>query len=292
MLRPAWINCASHASLQKRQRTNTTDVQYRVWTMDSEPIVPPEDDMSYIPTIQHSSSSVESSLQVPTIRYTPATAHSSSSIPLLSSSRTILAADATPFIQGFQYRATLVQQVHFQYPTPPTPPVEGCSGSPADVTATDKPLQSPIENLPMSQGAMEGEGSKTVNPFPSLPTPPDVQDLQQDHQHQMQLVPQSAMYTKQAPTRFRMPPPFNESMSPMPFSMSKSPSLQQSMFCYSAPPMGDPKMMMQVGSPRPELSIPIPPLLKDGELWCVFKIGAFGSCFSTSSWLITHVIHT
>ena len=233
--------------------------------MDNVPIVPAEDDMSYIPTIQHPSSNVEqSTLQVPTIRYTPATAQSPSSIPLLSSSRTILAADATPFIQGFQYRATLVQQVHFQYPTPPTPPVEGCNNQ----EVVDKDLHPPMENLAITHGGMDNESPKPVNPFPSLPTPPDVQDLQQDHQHQMHSgaminpVAHPAIYSKQMPTRFRMPP-FNENAPVgVPF---KPPSLQQQMFCYTAPPhCDDPKkaMIPGLGSPRP----PIPPLLKDGKL--------------------------
>ncbi len=233
--------------------------------MDNEPIVPPEDDISYIPTIQHSSSSLESGVQMPTIRYTPASANSSSSIPLLSSSRTILAADATPFIQGaFQYRATLVQQVHFQYPTPPTPPVEGCSNSPE---LMDKPMQSPMtDSLAITQGSIESEAGKPVNPFPSLPTPPDVQDLQQEHHHQMQLNnmsgPQSAgMYSKPMQSRFRMPP-LNDGM-PMGMSFSK-PSLQQPMFCYSAPSVADTKGMMSNGTP-PRIHPPIPPLLKDGE---------------------------
>lgn len=250
--------------------------------MDNEPIVPPEDDISYIPTIQHSSGSTETNLQVPTIRYTPATANTSSSIPLLSSSRTILAADATPFIQGaFQYRATLVQQVHFQYPTPPTPPVEGCCNSP-EISVTDKPLQSPqMESLAITQGGMSNEADKPVNPFPSLPTPPDVQDLQHDHQHQMQLNmtgggitgPQPALYHKQMPTRFRMPP-FNDSVPmAMPFNMSKSPTLQQPMFCYTPPAaaVGDSKMMMSTLTP-PRGHPPIPPLLKDGKLAHVVSI--------------------
>ncbi len=234
--------------------------------MDNEPIVPPEDDISYIPTIQHSSSSLlEPGVQMPTIRYTPAvTANSSSSsIPLLSSSRTILAADATPFIQGaFQYRATLVQQVHFQYPTPPTPP-PGCTNSPE---LMEKPLQSPMtDNLAITQGHIESEVGKPVNPFPSLPTPPDVQDLQQEHQHQMQLCSamsgqQSAgIYSKPMHNRFRMPP-FNDGGMPMGMSFSK-PSLQQPMFCY---PAGDAKAMMSNVTP-PHGHPPIPPLLKDGE---------------------------
>ncbi len=239
----------------------------------NDPIVPPEDDISYIPTIQHSSSSVEAG--VPTVRYPPASVNSSSSIPLLSSSRTILAsagaADSTPFIQGaFQYRATLVQQVHFQYPTPPTPPVEGCCSSPE---GADKPIHTGVqssmpENLAMTQGAMEGDAGKPVNPFPSLPTPPDVQDLQQEHQHHMQLSsmvsPQPGIYSKPMhTTRFRMPP-FNDGMSMAMFNKSPG-SLQQPMFCYPAAPIGDTKMMMStIPSPRGGHP-PIPPLLKDGE---------------------------
>jgi len=229
--------------------------------MESEPIVPAEDDLSYIPTIQHSTE--QSSLQVPTIRYTPSTAQSPSSIPLLSSSRTILSADATPFIQGIQYRATLVQQVHFQYPTPPTPPIEGCSSQ--ELQDNSKPMQSAMDTLAITQGGpIENDGSKQVNPFPSLPTPPDVQELHQESHMQMNsLMPH---HSNSGTTRFRMPP-FNENVSvpmSMPFSKPPSHGCAQSVFCYSGP--NDPKLMAQRQPPHIPSIPPLPPLLKDGEL--------------------------
>ena len=104
----------------------------------------------------------------------------------------------------------------------------GCNSASQEVVNED--LHLPMENLAIDNSP------KPVNPFPSLPTPSDVQDLQQDHHSgaMINLVPHPTVYSKQMP-------------------------------CYTAPPhCDDPEKVMipGLGSPRP----PIPPLVKDGKL--------------------------
>lgn len=137
-----------------------------------EPVsLPPEEDI-YIPTIESAQSAQDSpshssAVQLPTIRYTPAVA------PPLVASRTVVAdaIQSAPILQGIQYRTTFCTQVQFAHTTfhyPPTPPVEGTAAEP------DK-LQPSSDILAIQQGVMDADtGLEKANPFPSLPTPPDI----------------------------------------------------------------------------------------------------------------------
>lgn len=156
--------------------------------------VPPEDPADiYIPTIHaeqeqahspcSSSSAADQAMHMPTIRYTP----SSATVPpplVAAGTRTAIVAAETPAF--FQYRAThttFCTQVFaaqtFSYP--PTPPLDGpCSAEP----------ERGQEHLSITQGpagldypADNHHAPTSINPFPSLPTPPDIEAI---HHHQQQ----------------------------------------------------------------------------------------------------------
>lgn len=160
--------------------------------------VPPEDPADiYIPTIQaggdpqeqHSPtpcSTTEQAVQLPTIRYTSS---ASAPPPLVAAANTrtaiVAAADATA-PAFFQYRTTTFTQVHFAaaqaFSYPPTPPLDGpCSASEQERAAH--------EQLAITQGpppALEytdnhHAAGASINPFPSLPTPPDVEAVHHHH---------------------------------------------------------------------------------------------------------------
>lgn len=161
--------------------------------------VPPEDPADiYIPTIQadqeqpHSpssacSSAAEQAVQLPTIRYTP----SSAGVPpplVAAGARTAIVAAETPAF--FQYRTThttFCTQVHFAaqaFSYPPTPPLDGpCSAEP----------ERGQEHLAITQGpsgldypADNHHTATSINPFPSLPTPPDIEAIHHQQQQQQQ----------------------------------------------------------------------------------------------------------
>lgn len=157
--------------------------------------VPPEDPADiYIPTIHADqeqspppscSSTAEQAVQLPTIRYTP----SSAAVPpplVAAGTHTaiVAAADSSPAF--FQYRATTFTQVHFAaaqaFSYPPTPPLDGpCSA---------EPERGGQEHLSITQGPggldyQDNHHTGTsINPFPSLPTPPDIEAIH--HQQQQQ----------------------------------------------------------------------------------------------------------
>ena len=153
--------------------------------------LPPEDSDLYIPNLssvqtQNTTSlpgeNLLQSMQIPAIRYPP-------TVPVVSPAAatataippTLVAAPAGSgsLIHGI-YRTTLTTQViaaqAFHYP--PTPPIDG------SMEVLDKRRLQPAEPLaltPASQSFMENEVpasvgyDKPINPFPSLPTPPDVE---------------------------------------------------------------------------------------------------------------------
>lgn len=161
--------------------------------------VPPEDPADiYIPTIQAgdqeqspspcSSTAAEQAVQLPTIRYTPSASATSAVPPPLVAANTrtaiVAAADATA-PAFFQYRTTTFTQVHFAaaqaFSYPPTPPLDG----PCSAGEPERPAQ---EQLAITQGpppVLEYPDSHhtatSINPFPSLPTPPDVEAIHHHH---------------------------------------------------------------------------------------------------------------
>lgn len=136
--------------------------------------LPPEEEI-YIPTISTVETSTPNSqenpshaVQLPTIRYTPAALGQ----PVLAS-RTIVAdtIQGAPLLQGIQYRTTFCTQVQFAHTTfhyPPTPPVE--AGEPDKVPQAGEPLA-------IQHSGLDESGLEKVNPFPSLPTPPDLEAI-------------------------------------------------------------------------------------------------------------------
>ena len=137
--------------------------------------IPPEGADIYIPTISGAESSASSQQQemVPAIvSYTPALG----APPLVAARRTFVA-DAIqggPIPLGIQYRTTFCTQVQFAQTTfhyPPTPPVE--------LTESDKTVPGETPHLPVQHSAMDTDGhlEKAANPFPSLPTPPDLEAI-------------------------------------------------------------------------------------------------------------------
>lgn len=130
--------------------------------------LPPEGADIYIPTISGAESSQEQHpMQMPAIlSYAPAAIGAP---PLVAARRAIVAADTIPGAPILQYRTTtLCTQVQFAQTTfhyPPTPPIE------ATEMEKGQPTGSP--QLPMDA---EGHMEKT-NPFPSLPTPPDLTSI-------------------------------------------------------------------------------------------------------------------
>ena len=160
--------------------------------------VPPEDPADiYIPTIQaggeqeqtpspcSTTATAEQAVQLPTIRYT-----SSASAPpplVAANTRTAIVAAADASAPAFfQYRTTTFTQVHFAaaqaFSYPPTPPLDGpCSAGEQERAAH--------EQLAITQGpppALEYPDSHhaagaSINPFPSLPTPPDVEAIHHHH---------------------------------------------------------------------------------------------------------------
>lgn len=169
--------------------------------------VPPEDPADiYIPTIQaggdpeeqqspspcSTTATAEQAVQLPTIRYTSS---ASAPPPLVAAANTrtaiVAAADAASAPAFFQYRTTTFTQVHFAaaqaFSYPPTPPLDGpCSASEQERAAHAEQQQ----QLAITQGpppALEypaenhhAAGAGSINPFPSLPTPPDVEAI---HHH-------------------------------------------------------------------------------------------------------------
>ena len=159
--------------------------------------VPPEDPADiYIPTIQAdqeqspspcSSTAAEQAVQLPTIRYTPSAGSTNTVPPPLvaaANTRTAIVAAADPTTPAFfQYRTTTFTQVHFAaaqaFSYPPTPPLDGpCSAEQERaqehlaITQGPSALDYPSENH---------HTATSINPFPSLPTPPDIEAI---HHHQ------------------------------------------------------------------------------------------------------------
>ena len=164
--------------------------------------VPPEDPADiYIPTIQAShdqspppsTAGGEHPVQLPTIRYTP----SSSNVPpplVAANTRAaaIVAATDPTAPAFFQYRTTTFTQVHFAaaqaFSYPPTPPLDGpCNGDPERAGPAGE-HQQPLAITQAPHGLDYNENHHTapgqINPFPSLPTPPDIEALQQQQQQQ------------------------------------------------------------------------------------------------------------
>lgn len=159
--------------------------------------VPPEDPADiYIPTIQAdhdqspspSSVSGEHPVQLSTIRYTPSSANVPP--PLVAANTRaaaiVAAADASA-PAFFQYRTTTFTQVHFAaaqaFSYPPTPPLDGppCSTDPNERAGHEQQLA--ITQGPPGLDYHENHHTATsINPFPSLPTPPDIEALHQQQQ--------------------------------------------------------------------------------------------------------------
>ena len=223
----------------------------------------------------------------------------------------VAAADATPaFIQGIQYRTTFCTQVHFAaqaFSYPPTPPLDGpCSADP----------ERGQEHLAITQGPAsleypENATATSINPFPSLPTPPDVEAIhqQQNSGHgppplasdaestsspitttsPHSLKPNGVMDVSAASTQwpgqhasnicFVPPPP--ASVSPQMFQFNThrtSPSLQPAIYYPAAAvSMQQPNPMAQL--PNGSCPRTMPPLVKglDGEFTTTSRVRAYTS---------------
>ena len=218
---------------------------------------PPEDPEMLIPTITGSDSSNASSLQdshpvqIPTICYTPAAS-------ALVARRAILAdtVPGPPILQGIQYR-TICTQVQFAQTTfhyPPTPPVE--TGD------ADRGHHSGDSQLPLHQSVIdiEGPSDRAVNPFPSLPTPPDLEAISMGDQNATTVstpmaAPGDPKYVNsqwQSPSASNFCFMAQQSMLPFgPNAAARRQSQGPTAFYY---PMSD----------KRSASRPIPPLLKEG----------------------------
>ena len=164
--------------------------------------LPPEDADVYtnIPTITEQSptsagdGTASSLLAPPIIRYTSAAAAAAagggggancSAIPPPLRS---IVTDPQSLVQGFGHYTTFCTQVHYAQTTtfhyPPTPPVDGSGGGGGGAGSSE---QAQLENLHGDQQQLAitqcetetpASGDKAViNPFPSLPTPPDIEAL-------------------------------------------------------------------------------------------------------------------
>ena len=269
--------------------------------------VPPEDPADiYIPTIHADqeqspspcSSSAEQAVQLPTIRYTP----SSGTVPpplVAAGTRTAIVAAADPTTPAFfQYRTTTFTQVHFAaaqaFSYPPTPPLDGpCGGEPdrsqdhLAITQGPAGLDYP-DNNPAAAGS--------INPFPSLPTPPDMEAMhhQQSSSHGppplasdaesnhspitttsphmlkqnavMDVNAASSPWQGQHASNICFVPPAPSSVSPQMFQFNarrNSPSFQPAIYYpATAVSMQQPMSQLHNGGPRG-----VPPLVKglDGE---------------------------
>ena len=236
-----------------------------------EPVsLPPEEDI-YIPTIESAQSAQDnqdslsqaSAVQLPTIRYTPVVA------PPLVASRTVVAdaIQSSPILQGIQYRTTFCTQVQFAHTTfhyPPTPPVEGSAAEP------DK-LHPSSEILAIQQGVINQDpGLEKVNPFPSLPTPPDIHA---EPIPSSSILPSTSSMAAAADAKAVLANPWHQpanGTSFLPFSQGAfpvrghHPPLQPTLY---SPAMADCR------SNAVAMCKKVPPLVKDGEVYqCVGEL--------------------
>lgn len=231
--------------------------------------VPPEDPADiYIPTIQAGSdpqeqqppspcpssanATSEQAVQLPTIRYTS----SASGPPPLVAANTrtaiVAAADATA-PAFFQYRTTTFTQVHFAaaqaFSYPPTPPLDGpCSASEQERAAHEQLAitQGPPPSLEYPDNH-PGAGA-SINPFPSLPTPPDVEAIHHHHNAGPPPLANDAEGGNSSPITTTSPhalKPPNSSMDVNAASAQWPAAQHASNICFAAPAAGVSPQMFQ-----------------------------------------------